>query len=418
MAIARLHKPVDQENIAFSFVARQPILDQQQELIAFELLYRDGEKNAFPVDISSSQATRKLLAEQLLGYQSKVLGECRGFVNFSYDCLIEGIPFDFPSDALVVEVLETCAPDDKLFAALIELKQAGYTIALDDHIESSDWHRFYPLVDIIKIDIHQTSLLKARGLMDKLVDHDICFLAEKVETNQEFQRAKDFGFELFQGYFFTKPEIIKNRKINTSFNDLVRLTQCLAEPKIDFDEVSVIVSRNPVLSHQLLNFVNACSALNTPIKSLKQAVAYLGEDKLKKFASYAVISSFAPGKPSALYLLSLHRAKMFQLMMAYLKGPELVNSAYLCGLLSLIDAILDVDLKTALNKIKLDSSIKQALLQGEGMLGELLALSQSIEASQWQEIEHIRHQLGVNEQEIIACNVEAAIWLKELHLNL
>lgn len=418
MQTASFNPSVDQDKVTYSFVARQPILDQERNIFSFELLYRDGEKNAFPVNVSSGQATRKLLAEHLLGYKSKVLGEFKGFVNFDYDCLIEGVPLDFPSEDIVVEVLETCPPSDELLAALTELKQAGYTIALDDHLESAEWHRFYPLVDIIKVDIQQTSLLKARALMDKLEEYQIAFLAEKVETNQEFQRAKDFGFELFQGYFFTKPEIIKNRKINTSFDDLVRLTQCLSGPKVNFDQVSIIVSRNPVLSHQLLSFVNASSSLNTTIKSLKQAVAYLGEDKLKKFASYAVISSFAPGKPSALYLLSLHRARMFQLIMSYLNHPQLAQSAYLVGLLSLIDAILDVEINTALGELTLDDEIKRALLEGEGVLGTLLSLSQSIEASQWDEIDQIRSELGVSEQVVIACNVEAAVWLAELPIDL
>lgn len=422
MAVSEYFTPKEKQDqglasASYSFIARQPILDSNREIHAFELLYRDGEHNGFPVHMDSSLATRKLLAEHFLSYKAKVLESYKGFVNFSQNCLIDGVPFDFPSDSLVVEVLEQCQPDEALFQALINLKKSGYTVALDDHVFDSSWQRFYPLIDIIKIDIQQTSIPKSALMIENLKHLDITFLAEKVETNEEFERAKACGFALFQGYFFTKPEIIKSRKINASFTELMSLSEKLSADIIDFDEISQIVAKNPVLSLQLLNFINGSCKLRAPIQSVKQAVAYLGEDKLKKFVTYVLISSLAPGKPEALFLMSLHRAKMAELLVHYMRRSSLKNLAYLCGLLSLIDGILDIDMREALQYIHLDSTIKQALIYRSGTLGQLIDLFEYIEVSEWDKIDQISQSLDVNDQDIIGCNVEASMWLNELSVQ-
>lgn len=202
---------------ACSMVARQPILDSQCGLVAYELLYRGGDADHFPDGVRSEQATLQLLAEQFLTYQCRILDGHKGYVNFDQQSLLRGVPLDFPCEDIVIEVLETCEPTDALFTALSELVRQGYALALDDFEPSPDWARFYPLVSVIKLDVQTLPFRHCTQIIQRLKGTGIVFLAEKVETYQEFHQAIKCGFSLFQGYFFQKPEVIRRKK-NCEFN--------------------------------------------------------------------------------------------------------------------------------------------------------------------------------------------------------
>ncbi|WP_413693629.1 EAL and HDOD domain-containing protein [Pseudoalteromonas sp. KJ10-2] len=191
-----------------SYVARQPIVDRDKQTVAFELLYRDGEENSFP-DVSADYATKSILVNQILVHQKRILDDKTGFVNFGYESLLERLPFDFPHQNYVIEILENCPPSKELFNIVVELKQKGYCVALDDFVPSKEWRCFYPYIDIIKFDITTYSLDKAAAYLKKLAVYDIKFLAEKVESYEEFHQAKAAGFELFQGYFLVNLKLFK-----------------------------------------------------------------------------------------------------------------------------------------------------------------------------------------------------------------
>ncbi|MBE4253880.1 EAL domain-containing protein [Vibrio parahaemolyticus] len=143
------------------YVAKQPIFDTNKNTVAFELLYRNSSDNRYPSGVSHIDATKLILAEQFLSSTGTFLEGRDGFINFDVEALRERLVFNFPAEKIVVEILETCSPDDELFDIVLELHQAGYRIALDDFVPSTEWERFYPFVDIIKIDIQECSLLKA-----------------------------------------------------------------------------------------------------------------------------------------------------------------------------------------------------------------------------------------------------------------
>ncbi len=200
----------------YSYVARQPILDKQKLTIGYELLFRDGPKNTFP-EVEPELATSRLLSDHFLSMHYSTLGNKLGFVNFPYTSLVNLVPTLFPKDSLVVEVLEDCEPTDELLEAIQHLSESGYTIALDDFIPTKAWKRFLPYVSIIKFDIRSVPIEKAAIYIQSLSHFDIRFLAEKVETYEEFEKAMDAGFHLFQGYFFSKPEMIQKNDLPQVF---------------------------------------------------------------------------------------------------------------------------------------------------------------------------------------------------------
>lgn len=193
----------------YSYVARQPIINCDLSTYGYELLFRDSMNNIFP-KISSQQATSSLLVEQFLQQNIDLLLEghiC--FINFPRSLLLEGVAECLPSDKVVIEILEDTAPDDALLEKVKTLHKLGYTLALDDFTMSPDWNRFLPFIHIIKFDLRTTSLLQIKVFIQRNQNMPLTYLAEKVEDMAEFERVKQLGIHLFQGFFFSRPEIVK-----------------------------------------------------------------------------------------------------------------------------------------------------------------------------------------------------------------
>jgi len=393
----------------FSYVARQPIVDKNRKTVAFELLYRDSNDNSFP-NVSADYATKSILMNQFLFHQKRILDGKIGYVNFGYESLLERLPFDFPNRFYTIEILEDCPPSDELFHLVVELKKKGYRIALDDFIPSIEWSRFYQYIDIIKFDILNYPLSNAAKDLQFLSCYNIKFLAEKVENYEQFNEAKSCGFDLFQGYFFSKPEVLHTKAIDPSLNAKIQLSAAISNETLDIDEIEKIVASNPGLSFKLLNFVNESSQIKSPIKSLQQALIYLGEDRIRKFVTYVVIKTLNPNKPGILFNMSLQRAKFFELILDAMGLQSKKPLGYLCGMLTLIDALLDVELGSVIKPLNLNSEIKLALLEQKGILGTIMKLLHVVENANWQNTEQLEKQLNIDETVIISAYAESIIW--------
>lgn len=395
-----------------TYVARQPILNRNKNTLGYELLFRDGERNAYPAHIESNRATYRLIVENFLSVGlNPSIPSSRCFVNFPYQSLIRRLPLSLPKDKVVVEILETCTPNDELLEAVKELYQAGYMIALDDFTSTPEWERFLRYTHIVKLDIMQMGLDEACDLVRAHQGKKFSFLAERVETEQEFQQAKEAGFKFFQGYFFSKPEIIKTKYISPEQVIAMELFQEVCKPDVDFQRVESIVAKDIALSYKLLRLVNTMSPrLEVTISSFRQALVYLGQDKLKMFVSLAVASYVSDKKPKELYGLSLQRAQFCQRMSRYQAFEGHQEQAFMIGLFSLLDALLDLSLENLVEQLPLCKSIKVALLRREGPYGTLLALEESFEHADWQQIDEHCANLGLNVEQVKTELTEARRW--------
>lgn len=395
-----------------TYVARQPILNRNKNTLGYELLFRDGERNAYPAHIESNRATYRLIVENFLSVGlNPSIPSSRCFVNFPYQSLIRRLPLSLPKDKVVVEILETCTPTDELLEAVKELYQAGYMIALDDFTSTPEWERFLRYTHIVKLDIMQMGLDEACDLVRAHQGKKFSFLAERVETEQEFQQAKEAGFKFFQGYFFSKPEIIKTKYISPEQVIAMELFQEVCKPDVDFQRVESIVAKDIALSYKLLRLVNTMSPrLEVTISSFRQALVYLGQDKLKMFVSLAVASYVSDKKPKELYGLSLQRAQFCQRMSRYQAFEGHQEQAFMIGLFSLLDALLDLSLENLVEQLPLCKSIKVALLRREGPYGTLLALEESFEHADWQQIDEHCANLGLNVEQVKTELTEARRW--------
>ncbi|KJR21655.1 histidine kinase [Vibrio navarrensis] len=397
----------------YSYVARQPILNRNKKTIGYELLFRDGPKNTFP-EVEPELATSRLLSDHFLSTHYSTLGDKLGFVNFPYQSLLNLVPTLFPKESLVVEILEDCPPTDELLEAVKTLHRAGYRIALDDFVPNRAWKRFLPFIHIIKFDIRIVPIDKAAVYIGSLARLNIEFLAEKVETYQEYEQAIEAGFHYFQGYFFSKPEMIQKKKLNPSFLTVVQLCKEIADEPIDFNEVERLFSIDVTLSYKLMTYVNSGYTLAAKIKSFRQALIYLGEDRLRRFISLVAVASVQEDKPDSLYALAVQRARACELLLGYTKAQYDPGQAFLTGLFSLLDSLLDQPLNDILNDIPVDEEVKTALIEREGLLGYLLSMIIAYEQADWELASRYQQQLDISENQLCKAYSQATSWTQEL----
>ncbi|MCG7584176.1 EAL and HDOD domain-containing protein [Photobacterium sp. OFAV2-7] len=401
----------------YSYVARQPIFNRQQRTVGYELLFRDGESNAFPV-IEANKATCRLLVENYMavGDNPATAGQ-RTFINFPYESLIRLLPMLLPKRKVIIEVLESCAPDEELFVAIKYLYRQGYVIALDDFEMAPQWQRFLPYVHIIKLDLMKIGIEQACEFVNQHRDRKLKFLAEKVETHQDYAAAYEAGFQFFQGYYFSKPEMLKNRQVEPEKLTTVRLLQEICREPVDFGRVERIIISDVSLSYLLLRYVNAATHRTIePISSFKQALVYLGEDKIKIFVSAVATAHAAIDKPKELYSLSLQRARMCEMLAASSRLAVEKDKAFLTGLFSLLDALLDNSLEQLLTLLPLEPDVREALLNHQGALGRILALLDAYEQADWEKISVHCQALGIGE-ELVAKSYQHALQWSSLYLD-
>ncbi|WP_299017304.1 EAL and HDOD domain-containing protein [uncultured Photobacterium sp.] len=395
----------------YSYVARQPIFNRQQRTVGYELLFRDGENNAFPI-IEANKATCRLLVENYMavGDNPATAGQ-RTFINFPQESLIRLLPMLLPKRKVIIEVLETCTPDEELFLAIKHLYRQGYVIALDDFEMEPQWQRFLPYVHIIKLDLMKVGVEEACWFVIQNRARKIKFLAEKVETHQDFAAAFEAGFHFFQGYYFSKPELLKNRQVEPEKLTTVRLLQEICREEVNFSRVEEIIASDVSLSYLLLRYVNSSTQrVIEPISSFKQALVYLGQEKIKIFVSAVATAHAAIDKPKELYSLSLQRARMCEMLAVSSRLAILKDKAFLTGLFSLLDALLDNSLEQLLALLPLEPDVQEALLNRQGELGQILALLDAYEQADWDKVSACCQALKLNEEIVVESFHQALAW--------
>lgn len=361
------------------FVGRQPILDRQQKLFAYELLFRSGMTDGFP-DVDGGVATSSVLSTSFFvaGIDSIANGSL-SFVNFPQDLLEQDIALLFPSNEIVIEILEDIPPTNKVIQRCKVLRDAGYRIALDDFVYDPKFDPLLEVADIVKIDFQAMSLDEVRAMVEKIKPFRCRLLAEKVETHEEFELAKSMGFVFFQGYFFARPEVVRRRSIPSNQQTMLSLVNLLHSSNYNISAIEKIIKIDVAISHKLLNFLNsAYFGRLSPVKSIKQAIVFLGEQGVRQFVTLIVMSNLTENKPKELSRLSIIRAKFLQNISDKSDGIE-SEELFMMGLFSLIPAMLDCSMSDAMDKLPLSDGIKNALVKREGPLFSFLKLIEDYE---------------------------------------
>jgi c-di-GMP-related signal transduction protein len=367
------------------FVGRQPIFNSKMEVVGYELLFRSSEHNAY--DGSDGDTATSLLINNALMEigLDEIIGENPAFINFTKSLLINGIAELLPPDRVVLEILEDVEIDDELIVGVKQLAEAGYQIALDDFTYTDEWLPLIELAQIIKYDVMMHSIDEIREQMKKFSGKNIKFLAEKVETQVEYEQLKEEGFEYFQGYFFSKPLILNQKSLSADSLSLLQLVAQIQKPNIETDEIEELISRDASLSYKLFRCVNSAAfGLKNKMKSVRQAIVYLGLQRLKNWVCLLAMATNSD-KPKELIQTGLIRANMCALIAEEIDADD-KDSYFVVGLFSILDAILDQSLSDILEKLPLDKSINEALLDMKGDMGLALKCSIASEQCIWDDI--------------------------------
>ena len=399
----------------YFYAARQPILDANKKLYAYELLFRDSINNVFP-GIDGDEATSKMVEASKFNMSiSDFTSNKLAFINFTLETLVQGYPEMLTNEEVVIEILETVKPGKKLLALCKDLYSKGYIIALDDYEHQSVWSHFYPFIKIIKVDIQQTNFDEIKEIIEAIKDYPhIELLAEKVETYEEYDQALQLGFKYFQGFFFAKPEMVKTKNLSPSQLSMAELLYETSKPELDLAGITSVFQRDVSLSYKLLRYANsAIFKRRNEVSTIKQALVILGSSELKRFLGLMFAITANPDKPTELIKLAMTRAKFCELVAKDMKSNLDDSIAFLTGLLSMIDAILDEDLEVVLAKLPLAAEIKEPLLTRKGTMAAIIKLVEFIEHAQWDKTNSVMEKLKLDKEQAVKHYNEALAWADE-----
>lgn len=401
------------------FVARQPIFDTKQNVFGYELLFRSSgdATGAFVTD--SDMATTKVIADGFLLAHAGMEPGQRALINFPRKLLLDDAAFALPPDIAIVEILEDVKPEPDVLHAISVLKQSGFTLAMDDYMGEPELEPFLQFVDIIKVDILGLDSDPERigETVKKLEKYDCRLLAEKVEDLETFEVCKAHGFTLFQGFFFSKPEIIPGRKISSSEIAKLQLLKELGHATFDVSKIGRIIQADISLSYRLFQYINSAGlGVRYKVESVPRAITLLGQRQLAQWLRVAIMSDLSPNKKAEeVAFLSVHRGRFLEMMDDAAKkfgiSPE---TMFLLGLFSLLDALLGQPMDEILKNVPLDDEVKDALIGKESRLKPLLELSRAYERGRWDHVLDISQLTGLRQDVTDKLYVQAMAWTQEM----
>lgn len=399
-----------------SIVARQPILDSDQALWGYELLFRDSMQASAAVQGDPNQMSSTVFLEALVSIGlDRLVGPHRAFCNVPRDLLLGGHYALLPKDRVVLELLESIEPDAEVIAATERMKAKGYTIALDDYEGHEAYEPLVAMADIIKLDVLVPSLEEVAAQVAPLRGR-VRLLAERVETQAVFEACKAMGFTLFQGYFFAKPQNVRGQGLEPVQTAALELIAALNAPDADREQLGRIIEGDVALTYDLLRLVNSpFMGLRKKVGSIEAAQIALGQDRVRNWATLVVMRKLGAQRPAPLMRSGQWRASFMRAIAGKCgRFTITANAASMVGLLSVLDGLLGVPMEAVLGRLGFEQDIERALLARKGPLGALLALAESAERGDWSRMTRAATALKISFEDIAAVTTAAFAEVEQL----
>lgn len=368
------------------FVARQPIFDGQKKIMGYELLFRDGENSTGATFRDHNVATSQIIADGFALSMEGVDNKAKALINFSEQMILDGTPLALPRERCIIEVLEHVRPTGEVVKACKKLKKAGYHLALDDYDGRESLDPLLKIASLAKLDVLDLTQEKLVLTLDKARKNDCLVIAEKVESWEAFDLVKKLNFDYFQGFFFSRPEIVPGRKLTSGMLTRIKILQSLANPNCNLDDLHGIIAADPSLSYRMLRLINSASfGLRNKVENLRHAVSLLGFLPLKRWALVIILSDLDSSiKGQELQYIALLRARFMEIMSKECPKPPLHPDAmFLVGLLSCLDAILGMTMDSILEGLSLNDDIQAALTNTKDPAHSWITALRAVEADKW-----------------------------------
>ena len=400
------------------YVTRQPIFNNSGEIWGYELLYRSGpDKQVAEItnqDIATlCVATCGFTQSQEYCDQTKKI--C---INFTEKLILDGAPRGLPASVTVIEILKDIKPSMELIEKLIELKQEGYIIAIDNHLGDGNHKELLDIADIIKIDILGKTKQEIEDIFLGLNSDKALIMAEKVDSREALQQLRSLGCDLYQGYFFAKPVNLRGRTLKSVEISKLRILQAIEDPELDTDTIKEIIMADPSVTYRLLRFLNSAAfGLLAKIESVKHAIQLIGLKRLKYWLKMVIMSDLAGNNQTPeLYVMSLCRGRFLE-ELAQHEQIKSVNpeTMFLFGMLSLIEPMLEIPIKNIVDELPLSDEIKSGYMDSDSTYGKYLQLVIALENADSDEIERLSQEMGVSEKGVAGASNRSIAWTNTMY---
>ena len=408
-------------SVAEVCVARQPIFGTVGDVVGYELLYRRAstETSARGTDGNSMSADVIVHAFLNIGLEQLTSGRSAYF-NVTREMLLSRAYTLMPPGSVVVELLENVEPDDAVEAECEQLVGAGYALALDDFVWSSSYRRLLELASIVKIDVLDQQPARLDEIAQQLAPYDVRLLAERVETAEVRALCAGMGYELFQGYYFARPEMVKNQALVSDELAIIQAMTVMRDPRASDAEAEAAFTSDIGLSYKLLRLVNSAARGGRGIESIRHALQLTGREELSKWLALVLVSSIAARGAANRELLHLavQRGRLCELLGTSAGGGRDTGALFLVGLFSLLDAISGIPMPKLLDSISLAMPLRQALMERTGPYAGPLSLAEAYERGAWKQVTDVASSSGIDAGHVSALYVQSLAWTRERLLSL
>jgi EAL and modified HD-GYP domain-containing signal transduction protein len=401
--------PEVKRGYAHRFIARQTIFDRRRRVSGYELLFRSGWENCFRGD--TEEATRLMIADgALYGFRELTHG-APTFVNCTRDSLVSGLVTLLPNST-VLEILETVVADEEVLQACARYKQMGYKLALDDFRMHAGMEGLIEVADYIKVDFRQSDAAERAEIISAVKGRGITLVAEKVETEQEFEEALREGFALFQGYFFCHPMMFAKKAVTANGANYLYLLSALSQEQINIAQLALLLKSEVALSYQVLRLANSAGlGASHEVRSLEDALMLVGELQFRKLIINAIATETCRSRSSELLVHVLHRARFLEMMAPF--TAENASEQYLLGLLSLMDVLLDMPVSDLIAALPLRTEIKEAVAGERNQAALALRLFERYKDADWESCTREIAQIPITEGELSDIYTDSLAWAEK-----
>lgn len=397
------------------FVARQPIFDRSNKVVAYELLYRTNENNFFDFSVSSNIATSILLMNTYYSFGiDHLIGEHLAYINFSKALVENDIPLLLDEDNVVIELLENVKPDQTLLNKLAYIKERGYKIALDDFTYHYPYNELIELSDIIKVDFLNNTLEQIIEIYLKYKNQGKILLAEKVESYDLYLWARKVGFDFFQGYYFSKPILMKRNAIPGSAYQYFRLMDKLNVEEPNYKEIASIIETDVTLTYKLLKLINSRFSLINNVSSIQHGLAILGLNTFRKWLSLAMLQNIATHKTPEVVKIAMIRSQFMEKVSKESSLKKHAEEITFVGILSVIDVLLEAPMDEIIKNLPLSDKVKATLMGEDTDFNIVLTILKNYENGDFDNLEPLCESINFNSNKLPKIYCNSIKWAEDL----
>jgi c-di-GMP phosphodiesterase len=397
------------------YIARQPIYDDRGGVVAYELLYRRGAQSRGADGDSAWEMSLEVIVKTFLeiGLERLTLGKL-AFLNFDRGMLLGGYYDLLDPRMVVIELLESIEADAEVVAACERLTGLGYRLALDDYVADAAHEPLVRFAEIIKLDVMNVPPGRIAEQAAPLRERGLRLLAERVETEEVHAHCRSLGFELFQGYHFSRPEVVERKGMAAEQTAILRLMNLLRDERVPDQEVEEAFRRDPSLSFKLLRMVNAAAQGGRGIESILHAIRLLGRVVLERWLALLLVSSLATrgGADAERVRAAVQRARLCELI-GSTHGRGVAGQLFLTGLFSTMDSLLHLPMAEVVCQVHLTPAVRDALLQREGPLAPVLDMVEAYEEGNWDGVTGLAPAAGVAAPTLPELYLDSLEWAQE-----